>query len=79
MKTGRPKLKHTERKGEIIGVRFTVEERKRLEAVAAKSGNPLSQWARKSLLATACVHTNTLNDSAGKVDRADSQKRIIES
>lgn len=74
MKTGRPKLKHTERKCEIIGVRFTAEERKRLEGVAAKSGNSLSQWARKSLLATASVHTNTLSDSAGNVDRANSQR-----
>ena len=50
-KMGRPKLPKKLAKGSLLSVRFTAEERKALDAAAARAGLSLSQWARKTILA----------------------------
>jgi len=47
MRTGRPKIKNSEKKGEITGVRLREEERKSLENAAFKDGKTLSAWIRE--------------------------------
>lgn len=53
MKLGRPKLPKRQRKGNLLGVRFTDAERKELDAAADAVGATLSTWARDVLLAAA--------------------------
>jgi len=51
-KPGRPKLAKGEAKGSIVPVRFSPEDRKRVEAAAKASKQTVSQWVRSILLAT---------------------------
>jgi hypothetical protein len=50
-KPGRPKLAKTEAKGSIVPVRFSPEERKRVEAAAKASNLTVSAWVRSTLAA----------------------------
>lgn len=52
-KLGRPKLPKRERNGKILGVRFTIAERRMLDDVARAAGVSLSDWSRNVLLAQA--------------------------
>jgi len=49
-KMGRPPKLAGESKMGIVGIRFTEEEKKALEAVALSEGKKLSPWAREILL-----------------------------
>lgn len=51
-KPGRPKLPKGAAKGSIVPVRFSPEDRKRVEAAAKASQQTVSEWIR-STLATA--------------------------
>jgi uncharacterized protein (DUF1778 family) len=53
MKMGRPKLKKSEQKAEMIGIRLKSDERGLVEKAAAKSKQRLSEWTRKTLLTAA--------------------------
>lgn len=53
MKTGRPKLKKSEQKVEMIGIRLKSDERGLVEKAAAKSNQRLSEWTRDVLLSSA--------------------------
>lgn len=53
MKIGRPTLAKAERKGKILGVRLTADERRSVDRVAQKQGLAPSKWARETLLAAA--------------------------
>jgi predicted HicB family RNase H-like nuclease len=46
---GRPPIPKKERQSKIIGLRFTSEERKDLEAAAKKAGLSLSDYIRSKL------------------------------
>lgn len=48
-KPGRPKLPKGEAKGTIVPVRFSPEDRKRVEASAKANGKTVSQWIRSTL------------------------------
>ena len=50
---GRPKLKKSEQKVEMIGIRLKSDERDLVEKAAAKSNLRLSEWTRKSLISLA--------------------------
>ena len=50
-KPGRPKMAKGEAKGSIVPVRFSPEERKRVEAAAKASKQNVSQWVRSTLSA----------------------------
>jgi hypothetical protein len=50
-KIGRPKMAKGEAKGSIVPVRFSPEERKRVEAAAKASNLNVSQWIRSTLSA----------------------------
>jgi hypothetical protein len=50
-KPGRPKLPKGEAKGSIMPIRFSPEERKRVEAAARASGQTVSEWVRSTLAA----------------------------
>jgi hypothetical protein len=50
-KIGRPKLAKGEAKGSIVPVRFSAEDRKRVEAAAKSSGKTVSEWIRSTLSA----------------------------
>ena len=50
-KPGRPRLAKGEAKGSIVPVRFSPEERKRVEAAAKASKQNVSQWVRSTLSA----------------------------
>jgi uncharacterized protein (DUF1778 family) len=45
---GRPKL-HEQAKSSIVPVRFSAEDRKRVEAAAAAKGTTVSDWIRTTL------------------------------
>jgi hypothetical protein len=49
-KMGRPSLPKKERQSKIIGLRFTMEERKGLEAAAKKADLSLSEYCRSKLI-----------------------------
>jgi predicted HicB family RNase H-like nuclease len=51
-KPGRPRLAKAEAKGSIMPVRFSPEDRKRIEAAAKASNKTVSEWIRSTLLAT---------------------------
>lgn len=51
-KPGRPTLPKGEAKGSIVPVRFSSEDRKRVEAAAKTSNKSVSEWIRSTLLAT---------------------------
>ncbi|MGB0064480.1 MAG: hypothetical protein WBP85_08545 [Terracidiphilus sp.] len=51
-KPGRPRLAKKEAKGSIVPVRFSPEDRKRVEAAAKASKQTVSAWVRSTLLAT---------------------------
>jgi predicted HicB family RNase H-like nuclease len=51
-KPGRPRLAKGAAKGSIVPVRFSPEDRKRVEAAAKASKQNVSQWIRSTLLAT---------------------------
>lgn len=51
-KPGRPRLAKSEAKGSIMPVRFSPEDRKRIEAAATASNKTVSEWIRSILLAT---------------------------
>lgn len=53
MKTGRPKLKNNEKKGQIMGVRLRSDERALVEKAAANQSQSLSDWIRNTLLTVA--------------------------
>lgn len=55
-KPGRPKLPKGEAKGSIVPVRFSPEDRKRVERAARASGQTVSEWIRSTLNA----HTGSL-------------------
>jgi predicted HicB family RNase H-like nuclease len=46
---GRPKLAKGEAKGSIVLVRFSPEDRKRLETASTKDGISLSEWIRRTI------------------------------
>jgi predicted HicB family RNase H-like nuclease len=48
-KPGRPRMAKGEAKGTIVPVRFSPEERQRIEAAAKASGKTLSAWVRSTL------------------------------
>jgi predicted HicB family RNase H-like nuclease len=50
-KPGRPTLPKGEAKGSIVPVRFSPEERKRVEAAAKASNQTVSAWVRSTLSA----------------------------
>ena len=50
-KPGRPKMAKGEAKGTIVPVRFSLEERKRVEAAAKASNQTISAWVRSTLAA----------------------------
>jgi predicted HicB family RNase H-like nuclease len=50
-KIGRPVLPKGEAKGRIVPVRFSPEDRKKLEAAAKASKQNVSQWIRSTLTA----------------------------
>lgn len=58
MKTGRPRIKGSEKKAKITGVRLRDDERKMLEKEAKSKGNTLSAWIRNSLI----EKSETVND-----------------
>ncbi len=47
---GRPKL-HDRAKSSIVPVRFSAEDRKRVEAAASAQGTTVSDWIRNTLAA----------------------------
>ena len=49
-KMGRPRIPKKERQSTIIGLRFTTEERKELEAAATKANLSLSAYCRSKLV-----------------------------
>ncbi len=51
-KPGRPKMAKGEAKGSIVPVRFSPDERMRVEAAAKASNKTVSAWVRSTLLAT---------------------------
>jgi hypothetical protein len=51
-KPGRPRLAKSVAKGTVVPVRFTPEDRKRVEAAAKASKQTVSAWIRGTLLAT---------------------------
>jgi len=51
-KPGRPRMAKSEAKGTIMPVRFSPEDRKRIEAAAKASNKTVSEWIRSTLLAT---------------------------
>ena len=53
MKTGRPRLVASEKKGKITGVRLNTTERKLIEQAAHAQSKSLSEWARETLLSNA--------------------------
>ena len=65
MKIGRPTLKKSAKKGRIIGVRFTPDERRLVEKAAEKSGKTISQWMRNAALEIAGVRENTIPAPGG--------------
>jgi predicted HicB family RNase H-like nuclease len=50
-KPGRPRLAKGEAKGSIVPVRFSPEDRKRVEAAAKASNQTVSAWVRGMLSA----------------------------
>ncbi len=48
---GRPKLAKGQAKGSIVPIRFSPEDRKRLEEAAAKGGVSVSEWVRRTVSA----------------------------
>jgi hypothetical protein len=50
-KPGRPKMARGEAKGSIVPVRFSPEERNRVEAAAKASNQTVSAWVRSTLAA----------------------------
>ena len=50
-KPGRPRMAKGEAKGSIVPVRFSAEDRKRVEAAAKASGKTVSDWVRSTLSA----------------------------
>ena len=50
-KPGRPRMSKGEAKGSIVPVRFSPDERKRVEAAAKASKQNVSQWIRSTLSA----------------------------
>jgi predicted HicB family RNase H-like nuclease len=50
-KPGRPRMAKGEAKGTIMAVRFSPEERKRVEAAARASNQTVSAWVRSTLSA----------------------------
>lgn len=50
-KPGRPKLPKGAAKGSIVPVRFSPEDRKRVEGAAKASGQTVSEWVRSTLSA----------------------------
>ncbi len=50
-KPGRPRMAKGEAKGSIVPVRFSPEERKRVESAAKASNQNVSTWIRSTLAA----------------------------
>jgi len=50
-KPGRPRLAKKEAKGSTVVVRFSPQDRKRVDAAAKASQQTVSQWVRSTLLA----------------------------
>jgi hypothetical protein len=48
-KPGRPRMAKGEAKGSIVPVRFSPEDRKRVESAAKASGKTVSGWIRSTL------------------------------
>jgi hypothetical protein len=51
-KPGRPRLAKGAAKGSVVPVRFSLEDRKRVEAAAKASKKTVSEWVRSTLLAS---------------------------
>jgi hypothetical protein len=51
-KPGRPRMAKGEAKGTIVPVRFSPEDRKRVETAAKASNKTVSEWIRSTLLTT---------------------------
>jgi hypothetical protein len=49
-KMGRPKLPKGEAK-KVFSLRFSKPERERIKAAAKRAGEPVTKWARETLLA----------------------------
>jgi len=50
-KPGRPKLPKREAKGHIVGLRFTVDDLKRVTTAAKARKQTLSEWIRSTVIA----------------------------
>ena len=50
---GRPPLPKEQLRDEIVPVRLTLAERRKLEKVSARSGQNLSEWIRQALTRSA--------------------------
>lgn len=50
-KMGRPPVPKAERKGETLTLRLTAAERRAAEAAAKREGVPVSEWARRVIVA----------------------------
>lgn len=61
MKTGRPKLADSAKKGQITGVRLRLEERNLLEKAAATKNQTLSGWIRDTLISSANRQTKVIS------------------
>jgi ATP-dependent DNA helicase RecG len=76
MKLGRPKLKKSEQKGEITGVRLREEERKSLEKAATKDGKTLSAWMREAAIDRATTIDERIVVSAPRVSAPPVQSEL---
>lgn len=50
-KMGRPKKPRGEAKAEVLTLRLTKDERKAADAAAGRAGLPISEWARRAIVA----------------------------
>lgn len=68
MRTGRPKLGE-DAKTAVFQIRFTKEQRKKLEEVAGAAGKESATWAREILLRE--IGETILTEDGGKVESGD--------
>ncbi len=60
MKTGRPKLAASEKKGQITGVRLRSGERALVEKAARLNERKLSDWVRNTLVDAASIQVRSI-------------------
>lgn len=57
-KMGRPPKPKAERKAETLTLRLTKDERRGAEAAADRAGLPVSEWARRAIVAASESSSN---------------------